>query len=571
MEYSGWVVRMKEHMNQTAKKDEGIQKYRESHQEEKEYKDFVAYGEFDRLQFIPIQQWNEYHSKFLFSDWVGQQQTVMLFRIDGEDTGNEGIASYLMKDGKNVGKGRFNVLTMLHLSNEIKDTNEEFSDILIKIKEAIVNFSSKYKPQNENDVLEYEVYGTFSSSEMAIIWSVSQYVDVINILDYLRYFHYQDENETKYVFIASYTIVALNDYYEDGYEDVRGEAFVRIEFSPDAMFPREMEIGSNDFSVRQNIKKSLNTEIDEDSDLIMSSIGKDDFIMPFPAAHLHQLKSDRIPFGSKTVVLLQGEEDKEWTEIVRQNIQCLKLDIKCAEKNSEKSDSNLQEYSGIYREICDKIQPYDICFEFRELFTLIVSDYRKVISSSVDRKWLMDYEEQFRAIIYIIKVDIEKVVAELENNRIVSLKRLLKRCTFMGNLLQQQVEHILESSKFSFTSPNSNMGYTAQFDLMMHMYYGIIKALILGAYKFRNNSWQYPLVPVVTFTNEPEIGSSMLYTADNSIESNRLIQFRVPSDAWAKPMFYLPYLVHEVYHYVTPYDRGHRNLTRCATCIIQTA
>lgn len=561
MNYRGWVVRMKEHMNQAAKKDEGIQKYLDKHQSEKEHNGFIAYGEFDRLQFIPIQQWNEYHREFLISDWIGQQQTVMLFHIGAEDMDGDGIDSYLLKDGENVDKGRFNVLTMLHLSNEIKDTDVEFNDILIKIKKAIAAFLDKYKLQNINDVLEYEIFGTFSSSEMAIIWSVSQYVDVINILDYLRYFHYQENDDIRYVFIASYTIVAQNEYYKGGYDDVRGDSFVRIEFSPDAMFPKKMEIESRDFSVRNNIRESLNMDAENSPCLIMSCIGKDDFIIPFPAAHLHQMKSERIPFGSKTVVLLQGTEDEEWTNIVRQNTGCLKLDIGCTKKDTEKNNSKLQEQYEIYQEILKKIQPYDICFEFRELFSLIFNDYKKVISSSVDRKWLLDYEEQFGAIIQIIKIDVEKVVVELENKGTVSLKMLLDRCTFMGNLLQQQVEHILESSKFSFTAPNSNMGYTAQFDLMMHMYYGIIKTLISNAYESRDNSWQYPLVPVVTFTNAPEVGSSMLYTADNLVESKRLIQFQVPSDAWAKPMFYLPYLVHEVYHYVTPYDRAHRNLS----------
>lgn len=83
-------------------------------------------------------------------------------------------------------------------------------------------------------VFKYDVYGTFSSSEIAILWSASQYADIINILDYLRFLYFEDGGEQKRVFIATYTIVALNPYYKGDYKNVRGKALLQSEVTADS-------------------------------------------------------------------------------------------------------------------------------------------------------------------------------------------------------------------------------------------------------------------------------------------------------------------------------------------------
>lgn len=556
MKYNGWIVKMKKYMNESAREDADIQGYlNDNWNEDKKYENFVSYGEFDRLQFIPVEAWNEYHKEFLSSDWVGQQQTVMLFNI-GEENESD-IDSYILKDEENIKKGRFNALTMLHLSNKVKNTKEGFNEILMKIKKAISSFIDTYELKEASDILKYDVYGTFSSSEMAIIWSASQYVDIINILDYLRYFYFGDNCDLK-IFIASYTIISLNPFYKGENADVKGEALIQIEFSP------TFKIGNqenNDNFIIKNIGKMLNMNII--SDKVMSSIGKYDFIVKVPVTDLLNFEYNNEFSRTKTVVLVNNnnKENSSWKSKIEKNIECLKVDIKYETESLKKWDSKLQRHIETYNEICTELEKYDICFEVRELLALMFSDYKRVISSSVDQKWLEDYEEQFKTIMDIIKIDVKIQIESIEKNNNLSMRKLLKICVFIVDLMQQQVDHILESSKLFLMSPNSNIGYTAQFDLMMHMYYGIIKSLISNAYEFRKNSWQYPLVPIVTFMNTWDIESNMLYTADNLEESKRLIQFRFPCDAWAKPMFYLPYLVHEVYHYIAPYDRGYRNLS----------
>lgn len=555
MENYGWIVRMKEYMNETAKNEKSIAEYIRNNKDNSKYKDSSSYGEFGRIQFIPVSCWNTYHEKFLVSHWIGQQQTVMLFNIE-EQNPDDDIASYILSDRKHTGEGRFNALTMLHMSNEVKETEEEFDDILKKVREAIRGFISLYKKKNNKDILAYEVYGTFSSSEIAIIWSVSQYVDVINILDCLRFLHYEDNGEIKRVFIASYTIVARNTHYTGEYSDVRGDALVQLEYSTDSMIAKNEK--NFDYSNRDMMKRGLGISPDS-AGKIMSSVGKYDFVVQVPFEEIYASQPRSELMGLTTVTLVRGEAEEEWWKRARENEAKLRVELKCG-KVRERQSSELWEHKKTYDDICRKIKLYDVCSEFRELLSLMFSDYKKVISSSVDQKWLEDYEEQFGAVTSIIKADVEKVVDTIEKGRkAVSIKKLTKRSADMGDIMQQQVDHILESSKLFFMSPNSNIGYTAQFDLMLHMYYGMIKTLIKNAYSFRNNSWQYPLVPIVTFVNIPAIKSNMFYTVDNSLGSRRLIQFELPCAAWASPLFYMPYLIHEVYHYVTPYDRGHRN------------
>lgn len=567
MAYKGWVVRMKKKMIKASREDAGILAYQEAEKEQPKYVNFFAYGDFDYLQFVPVNSWNEYHKGFLISDWVGQRQTVMLFRLENSDS-DEQIDSYILKDTENAKKGRFHVLTMLHLSNAIKDTGINFKQILLEIKKAVSDFIALY-PLNDSNILKFDVYGTFSSSEIAIIWSVSQYTDVINILNYLQYFYYVNDEKKERVFISSYTIVASNEFYEGRFEEVEGNALAQIELSS----ALNIEDIIDKFPIHEDVKKEL--DIPGTCEVkIMSSIGKPDFIVQFPAQNLPKESNGRKFIGSKATTLIQEEENEHWRKIVLQNKEKLKIDIQCSKKQLKKLDSQLKAHWDACNSILKEIAPYDPRFEFQELLFLMFGDYKRVISSSVDQKWLADYEEQFKTIIEIISKDVEKIKEEISklknpdkarllnsNNKSMPnfIEKLSERCAFMSGVMQQQVNHILESSKLFFASPNSNIGYTAQFDLMLHMYYGIIKLLISDAYKFRNNSWQYSLVPVVTFMNEPVLGSAMIYAADNSLETNRLIQFKFPCDAWANPLFYLPYLVHEVYHYITPYDRVHRN------------
>lgn len=91
MKYNGWIVRMKEYMKESAKSDLGIQEYMKVVKDGIEHKNFVAYGEFNRMQFTPVQCWNEYHEGFLFSDWIRQQQTVMLFNFSDGNNLKDGL------------------------------------------------------------------------------------------------------------------------------------------------------------------------------------------------------------------------------------------------------------------------------------------------------------------------------------------------------------------------------------------------------------------------------------------------------------------------------------------------
>ncbi len=57
----------------------------------------------------------------------------------------------------------------------------------------------------------------------------------------------------------------------------------------------------------------------------------------------------------------------------------------------------------------------------------------------------------------------------------------------------------------------------------------------------------------------------MFYSPYSNRSTKRLVSFMLPYDSWARPLYYLPYLTHEIFHYVAPTNRAQRN---CSFTII---
>lgn len=212
----------------------------------------------------------------------------------------------------------------------------------------------------------------------------------------------------------------------------------------------------------------------------------------------------------------------------------------------------------LYEKICRKLEAQVPYSGMEKTLKLLYNDYAEVLCTAVDHLWVKDFNEQFITALNIIKSLLEWWERQSKHG-----KKEIDNFTFqfrtLSEILQQQVHHISESSKLFFEVPNSKLGYTAQFDLVLHAYYGIVKSLIEHAYKTERRSWQYTLIPVINFANTTQIRSSMLRTVDNNRLSARLISLNFPYDAWSSPVYYTPFLFHELYHYIAPIDRKERN------------
>lgn len=145
------------------------------------------------------------------------------------------------------------------------------------------------------------------------------------------------------------------------------------------------------------------------------------------------------------------------------------------------------------------------------------------------------------------------------------IKECLNDINKLMNALQQQTNHILASNKLFFKEQNVRFGYTAQYDLVILAYYGIIKRLMEIIYQNSSPQVQSKLYPLVNFGSESVLGSRM-YVEDSAWEfvksqklSDRIVVIRMPLDGMNNIMHYLPMMIHEVFHYSAPRDRNGRN------------
>ena len=137
--------------------------------------------------------------------------------------------------------------------------------------------------------------------------------------------------------------------------------------------------------------------------------------------------------------------------------------------------------------------------------------------------------------------------------------------------LHQQTSHISASNKLFFREQEIHFGYTAQHDLVIHAYYDLIKRLIQFIYSYTDDKTQSLLYPLVNFSLENWITSNIF--TEESVEDflrerrekeepkllPRVMVINIPQDGLDNLMHYLPMLIHEVYHYAAPKNRGYRN------------
>ena len=194
-------------------------------------KSMLAYGEFDRVNIEKINDFSRYrdignHTK----TWHGARQSALLYQI--EDNPNDLLSKIIENNQQNhaddqSANNHLLVFTMVTLDPKCRQSSN-FGGILKNCREIINCAVNKIKHSlnhteflYDSEHIDFEVYGTFSSSELAIVWQVSQYADAFYLADYLRtvLFSYheskeKDENagqsEPKYIhpFISFYSLVA---------------------------------------------------------------------------------------------------------------------------------------------------------------------------------------------------------------------------------------------------------------------------------------------------------------------------------------------------------------------------
>ena len=580
---------------------------------------YIVFGNFDRLSFCPISNFSEYRQEASKAyTWLGNRQTIMLYPLDnthrvfGIKPGSEkdslqnefglvdvsGNFSQLSK--------RYLIISLLYISGTAKAAVNDYNRLLFYCSNAIYKTVDTYNSiANKDDPITCEIFGTFSSAELAIIWSANEFADVLYLLDNLRHLSlvgFQD-GCTRNIFVSSYTFVALADKHSLESTAKKGGALIqlaaRTTTSEESISGYETaekyieELAKSD-GVRSKVNSSMfcageyDIILRTDSSFLPALFNKVNNDTKQPTLNVHDERFNRIFLASTTrlyytqdqVATIREKLNSLWINRVNSKESLLNVTVDEADRcpkypleplnifqriHSKEIRENIRKQFDELRNKVSKLLPTSS--GFLSTMDLVFSDYIQCVSSSAEQLWVKDFDSQFSAVIRILReypLD-QNIFLDTGDSRLNERKKTLVACRYldlvqeMFHILQQQIYHIVDSSKLFFEEPRSHFSYTGQYDLLMHAYYGVLKCVLEQVYTpIRPQSRLYPLI---NFESTYVLSSRLYYNNTDITFGNpdRVLAIRLPYDAWNSMDYYIPMLIHELYHYAAPINRRKRN------------
>ena len=556
-------------------------------------KTYTAFGNFDRLCFTPVPRFVDYLKRSGSAyQWIGGRKDIMLYPITGPATSDRHFIFTQTEDDdqavlamREESRRRFLIITMLYVSDKAKAMVDPYSVLLKKCKEHIGKIVEKYNQlsgASDNNRVIFDVFGTFNSAEIGIIWGANQYTDVQYIVDQIRYLSLSVEGnqDSEPMFTSSYTIVTV--YNGGGAEPlqidtIKGGALIQLASAtvrnsdevPDKKASTAYLVGLKEMAEAQD--SNITFDID-------SCAGEYDFILNTRPPQLGLLtKVDDLSVGglyvknesfgkffSSSTTSLFYDEEADISDSVRNFDWKTLLKIPIEAKNTVpniseewKQPRELLLGKSAYRSYKEKLSRSvtsvsSLCTNLE----LLYGDYIRAVNTTPDRQWARDLDLQVTTAFNVLEA-----FCDPENeNRIYIDRAYVESSEGVLQRLRQQIHHITEAGKFSFEEPCLHTESTIEYDLLFHMYYGAVKDILACIYdrnKGATQAKQSKLIPLIQFQPTPIITSALYH--DKEEIQDRLIDITIPYDAWGEPNIFIAYLIHELYHYAAPYNRSKRN------------
>lgn len=178
----------------------------------------------------------------------------------------------------------------------------------------------------------------------------------------------------------------------------------------------------------------------------------------------------------------------------------------------------------------------------------IWKEYERMINAKNCLWWKPILQRQYKAYADFV----ENYIKQGEHEELCSL----------NNKVQTVLLHINQATAPIYEIPYHNYYYSGSYSDILRMYYGIISAIFNLGYGLPRNDGtrQYEIVFCVDFEAATKVHSTMYKLKDCDAKSTRFVVFHLPYGAFMEFGKTIRLLVHEVMHYIAPYDRGRRNM-----------
>lgn len=541
--------------------------------------DYLTFGEFDLLEIINVDSFRKYHDvSEMAKKWLGKRQSVLLYDISDSQSKTRIFfdkENGIWKDCKtdcSLNK-KFFCLSMLSLTNEISEGINDISLLFKKIRNKILGIVDQINSEKLSSI-DCEIFGTFNTAEIGIVWMSDQYIDILRVLDSIKHIKIVDLDKKSHpVFFASYSTIAIKKNTSN--EQVKGNALVQIAIHDITDKYEHLLL------IAKNITGICNEE--ELNKITSHSVGEYDLVIEVPASRAIQLigRNGYLCAGKRKEN--SGKYSNIDREVLRNNIRLLYNITDVFELNTrlielDKKNVFIIEYDGIigsfthefeYKELIDSLESnvlksneyyYNkVRQELKDKVSssagavdtldLLYTDYKSVIASAYSAIWVSDLHRQFKSVLKAIDILI------LDSD---DLPWSWESFHDITNAFKQQIYHLSQSSRMFFEIPACHLRATGQYDYLMHAYYGVTKQIIETIYLMQGNDAQSELVPLITVNTVPQVKSQLYFEMGDSDEM-RTINLDIPNSIIFDPLRGIRYLTHELFHYAVPQNRSSRN------------
>ncbi len=577
----------------------------------------LVYGDYDRISIEEVQDFSRFRDVGPHAQkWLGSRQTILLYELpdrnydNADDTPNF-LRSFCIPavepSPEPLNEYRnFLVFTMVTMNPVLY--NMGFGPMLNNCCDLIDRLIKENNVQLiEPESISYQIFGSFSSSELVLVWWVNQYVDAFRLIEAMRHSAFiftNTDNKSQSImpFVSLYSITAQPK--ERGYhkhtQKIQGRAELKFIFQDGI----QDDVAQRRF-FQEDLEKEFakyadcSSEDEEDKDWKSCgsaySVGEYDYSISLPASFLcdpqtcifyrkqllHWDSAGMRQYVSSSNVQLYYDmqlskgsklEIPRLSYPLRNNLFCSPK-IKLIEKirlikqmiygppeksGKEQLDANLfvqYRKQGLREVIKDKIPETDgLC----DSLDLLFADFVNNCSNLTSTAWAEDLTSQFIAIIdYIANEFNSNFDSECPADNLFS--HIKSICA----IYIQMIYHIAQSRRTVFVIPSCHLRYMGQYDLILHAYYGWEKYLIDLAYSLpHQNGIQPILIPILTIDVLPEIRTQIYKIPRHYKPSERIsniFSINMPLGAMTDFLRYALTMCHETAHIIIPQDRDRRN------------
>lgn len=557
---------------------------------------YAAFGNFDRLCFSPVPRFIDFlKNSGSAYQWIGGRKDIMMYPLNdpnsidrhfsfGELEKGHRQPPLKMSDVNGNTERRFLIVTMLYVSDKVKAMIKSYSNLLERCQQKIQSIVAQYNQNLEKlpgkRAILVDVFGTFNSAEIGILWGADQFVDVQFLVDQIRYLALcvDSDSKSEQLFTSSYTIVACFDNTAENWQidEIRGGALIQIA-SGTSRDTSKIPSKSASMNYLEQLKNEVLSSHPDAGFDIACCAGEFDYILDTRPPQLqllskignnkygglHVKNQDFTSHFSTSTTRLFYNEEKDIDLTIREYDWKSHLIINFTIGEIVEISQNWK----LPREIISADKAYydykqrllksvSEASSFCTNLDLLYGDFIRTVNTTPDRQWAKDLSTQMNTALQML-TDFR----DPQNTEKIHVDRdYIEQAESVFQLLRQQIHHVTEAGKFSFEEPCLHAESTSEYDLLFHMYYGAVKDILSCMYDRTNGETQAKqstLVPLIQFQPTPIIKSSLYF--DKKGIDQRLVDITIPYDAWGEPDLFVMYLVHELYHYAAPFNRSARN------------